>query len=170
MGNLCFTERPLQFSKIAHKSLGKSIPPSSLSVLLLFGSLFLSLAVTPPSPLSPPYLPPSACCRPAWDRWRWRRQASGGRGPGAGAQRGARAQGGGPACEARGADGSRAERRAAWPAAGGSGSGAAWMSGCRRGSGRHGGARSGASSSAVRPCGALAGAGCGTRRRLAAQR
>jgi hypothetical protein len=51
-----------------HKSLGKTIPLSSLSVLLLLGSLFLSLAVTPPSPLSPPYLPPSPCCRPAWAR------------------------------------------------------------------------------------------------------
>jgi hypothetical protein len=68
MRNLCSTERSLQFSKFTHKSLGKTIPLSSLSSLLLLGFLFLSLAVTPPSPLSPPYLPPSPCCRPAWAR------------------------------------------------------------------------------------------------------
>jgi hypothetical protein len=30
MRNLCFTVRPLQFSEIAHKSLGKSVHPSPL--------------------------------------------------------------------------------------------------------------------------------------------
>jgi hypothetical protein len=46
MGKICYTNKSLQFSEIAHKSLGKSITPSSPSVPLLFGFLFLSRAGT----------------------------------------------------------------------------------------------------------------------------
>jgi hypothetical protein len=40
MGNLCFTERSLQFSKIAHKSLGNSIPLSPMFFFSLAPFLF----------------------------------------------------------------------------------------------------------------------------------
>jgi hypothetical protein len=47
MKNLCFTERPLQFSEIAHKSLGNSIPSSAL----FFFSLVLPYPLPAASPL-----------------------------------------------------------------------------------------------------------------------
>jgi hypothetical protein len=46
MGNLCFTERSLQFSKFAHKPLGNSICPSSLLSLIL-APLFFSSPAAP---------------------------------------------------------------------------------------------------------------------------
>jgi hypothetical protein len=95
MGNFALQKGPGNFLKLRISPWG-----NPFLLLLLLGSLFLSLVETPPSPLSPPYLPPSACCRPAWERRRWRRQASGGRGPGvarsagaAAARLGARASG-----------------------------------------------------------------------------
>jgi hypothetical protein len=47
MKNLCFTEGPLQFSEIVHKSLGNSIPPSPL----FFFSLVLPYPLPAASPL-----------------------------------------------------------------------------------------------------------------------
>jgi hypothetical protein len=91
MRKLCFTERSLQFSKIAHKSLGSSNSPSPL---------FSSLGCLPFSPtsgtflwfpsLSPPrFPPPSLHRRRTGRRWSGVRGAgklasSGGSGAGAG--------------------------------------------------------------------------------------
>jgi hypothetical protein len=55
MENLCFIDRSLQFSKIAHKSLGNPFSPSPLFFFFLAPFLFLP----PAAPLSGPILIPT---------------------------------------------------------------------------------------------------------------
>jgi hypothetical protein len=104
MGKICFTNKSLQFSEIAHKSLGKSIPPSSPSVPLLFGFLFLSRAGTSLSFSLSFFLSSnqSSTGRPLAARTRLDRRLQAWRGPVSGVRAGrraARAQGGGSGLE-----------------------------------------------------------------------